>query len=241
LFWRQILLSVGFIAGLNVPVGAQSLPELSKPTKDAMLHVLAHEIGHAFLREFDLPIMGPEEDIADDFATVYIHLTWPDRAADIIGARARQNMLDGGEAIMFSEYRSDDQRAGRSVCVLYGQDPERYSDFAAEFGLEGEEADACRDFGPEVGRSWRRLIAQYTMPEGARVTEVGINGADTPYAQAARSMTDDAYTLLAGIDWHSRVTLVFDDCNGSAGWARGARRITICDAYLERFEAQLAE
>lgn len=36
----------------------------------ALVHVAAHEIGHAFLREFDHPVLSPEETIADDFATV---------------------------------------------------------------------------------------------------------------------------------------------------------------------------
>lgn len=85
------------------PVMAQSPPEVSQATKDAMLHVLAHEIGHAMLREFDLPIIGPEEDIADDFATIYVHMILPDRAENIISARARQHLLDDDQPEMFSE------------------------------------------------------------------------------------------------------------------------------------------
>lgn len=223
-------------------ISAQENTTVSQRTKDALLHVLAHEIGHAVLREFDLPILGPEEDIADDFATIYIHLTLPERAADIVAARATQNMADGVQPEMFSEYRHDKQRAGRSVCLLYGQDPDGYADLAAQFGLEGEEAANCADFATEVGRSWRRIIADYRMPEGTRVTEVGLDVDDTPAAQALASedFLEEAYILLSGIDWHSRVTLAVAECDGAGSWSRNGRRMTICDAYMMRFERQLS-
>ena len=224
-------------------ITAQERSNVSQRTKDALLHVLAHEMGHAMLREFDLPVLGPEEDIADDFATIYIHLTLPDRAADIIAARAAQNMADGTQPEMFSEYRNDDQRAGRSVCLLYGQDPDGYADLAAQFDLEGDDANNCRDFSTEVGRSWRRIIANYRMPQDIPVTEVGLVVADNPTAQALASedFLEDAYALMSGIDWHSRITVAFDQCDGGASWSRNRRRITICDAYIARFESQLAE
>jgi hypothetical protein len=222
---------------------AQTEVSLSQATQDALLHVLAHEIGHAMLREFDLPVLGPEEDIADDFATVYIHLMMPDRAGAIIAARARQNMSDGETAEMFSEYRSDDQRAGRSVCLLYGLDPERHADLAASFGLDGDPAADCRDFAPEVGRSWRRVIADHRMPDTARVTEVGRDFADTPTARAVQDsgLMEPAYQLLAGIDWHSQITLAVQPCEGASSWSRNGRRITICESYIQRFEEQLGD
>jgi hypothetical protein len=222
---------------------AQTEAPLSQATQDALLHVLAHEIGHAVLREFDLPVLGTEEDIADDFATVYIHMMLPDRAKAIITARAKQNMADGQTAEMFSEYRSDDQRAGRSVCLLYGLDPERHADLATSFGLDGDAAENCRDFAPEVGRSWRRVIANYRMPDAARVTEVSSDFADTPIARAVKSSAfmEPAFRLLAGIDWHSQITVAVQPCDSGSFWSRNGRRITICEAYVQRFEDQLGD
>jgi hypothetical protein len=220
---------------------ADTTAPLSKATQDALLHVLAHEIGHAMLREFDLPILGPEEDIADDFATVYIHMMLPDRAGAIVAARARQHMADGETAEVFSEYRSDEQRAGRSICLLYGLDPEHHEELARSFGLDGDAAEDCRDFAPEVGRSWRRIIETYRMPETALVTEVGSDFADTPTARsvAESGLMEPAYRLLAGIDWHSRITFAIEPCDGSSFWSRNGRRITICEPYIQRFEEQL--
>lgn len=216
--------------------------DLAPATQDALLHVIAHEMGHAMLREFDLPILGPEEDIADDFATVFLHLALPERAAAAVAARARQNLADGEAAGPFSEYRDDAQRAGRSVCLLYGLDPGRYQALADAFGLTGDEAAACRDFAPEVGRSWRRLLEAHRLPPGARVTEARVTLDDSPAAQAfaAAGLQDRALALLAWIDWHSQVTLAVQACDGGASWARNGRTITLCAAYIERFQQQLA-
>ena len=238
---RQLLLLALALAAGPSSARAQDGTDLSQRTMDALVHVVAHEIGHAVLREFDLPIIGPEEAIADDFATVYVHLTFPDRAESIVSARAEQNLADGQQTGRFSEHADDDWRAGRSVCLLYGLDPDRHAGLPARFALSDDEAATCRDLGPEVGRSWRRLIDAYRLPEGARVTEIRLTGDDMPLTRAigASELGDAARTLLSAIDWHSQITLSVEACDGSSEWSRNARKITICDAYVRRFEDQL--
>lgn len=210
---------------------------------DALIHVIAHEIGHAFLREFDLPIIGPEEAIADDFATVYVYLTFPERAVAIIRARAEQNLADGEKAGWFSEYSDDAQRAGRAICLLYGLDPEQYAGLQDQYGMSEDEAATCRDFAPEVGRSWRRYIDAHRLPAGARVTEVAFDGDDIPLVRALADsdLAAAVFTMLSAIDWHSQITLSVEKCDGSASWSRNGRKIRICDSYIARFERQLAE
>ena len=222
-----------------VPLAAQELPDAGA---NALLHVIAHEAGHAVLREFDLPILGPEEDIAEDFATAFIYLTLPDRAEAIIEARAAQHLADGDTPGPFSEYRPDVQRAGRMVCLLYGFDPERFSDLAARNGMSDDARRACADFAPELLRSWRRTLAPLWIDETARVTEVGLTVDPDLQAVAAdnaewgRVVRD----MLARIDWHSRISLVLAQCDGSAGWRRNGREIFLCSGYIDRMTAQLA-
>ncbi len=233
-------LSAGLVLLTSTATTAETV--LSAKARDALLHVVAHEVGHAVMREFDLPILGPEEDLADDFATLWIWTHFPERAEAIIEARAMQHMADGDQPEMYSEYRNADQRAGRALCILYAQDPKKFADMADRNGLEGEEADNCRDFGPEVGRSWRRVMSKYYMPSNARVTEVGFAVDDTAYAQALardQEFHEMSYQLLASIDWHSRIMLKIAECDGGAYWSRNGRRITICDAYVQRFNEQL--
>lgn len=229
------------LAVLSPVPPARAQDRLPPAAADALLHVVAHEMGHAMLREFDLPILGPEEDIADDFATVLLFLALPDRAGSAVAARARQNLADAEAAGPFSEYRSDAQRAGRSVCLLYGLDPDRHGSLAQDFGLTGDEAATCRDFAPEVGRSWRRILDAHRLPPGTRATEARVTLDDSPAALAFRAagLEEDALALLAQIDWHSQVTLAVEACDGGSSWARNGRQITVCSAYIDRFARQL--
>lgn len=221
------------------PAVAYELPE---PVADTLLHVIAHEAGHAVLREFDLPLLGPEEDIAEDFATTFIYLTIPDRAAQIIEARARQHRADGDTPGPFSEHRADAQRAGRMICLLYGFDPERFSDLADRNSMDADSRANCADMAPEVLRGWRRTLASLWIDPDARVTEVGLRVDPDLEARALanRPLIETALSMLSRIDWHSRVTLDIAQCDGSAGWRRNGRVIFVCSAYIDRMVAQLA-
>jgi len=42
--------------------------------EDVLMHVVLHEIGHALIREFDLPILGNEETMGDAFAATLAEL-----------------------------------------------------------------------------------------------------------------------------------------------------------------------
>ncbi|MEL7131926.1 MAG: hypothetical protein AAGK77_05895 [Pseudomonadota bacterium] len=63
------------------PVTAQEGPQ---QLDGALLQGVAHEASHAVLREFNLLILGPQENIAEDFAMVLVSLTPPDRAWRVI-------------------------------------------------------------------------------------------------------------------------------------------------------------
>ncbi|MEO0356732.1 MAG: DUF4344 domain-containing metallopeptidase [Pseudomonadota bacterium] len=236
----KILISLTLCLMLPAIAAAQAV---SNATKDAILHVIAHEMGHALIREFDLPILGPEEDMADDFATLWIHRTFPDRAADILTARALEHMSDPQQPGVFSEYRNDAQRAGRSICLAYGIAPDMYRGLAGQFEMSGDDAARCQDWGPEVARSWRRVWTPLLIPNDAPVTELGsfVDGSDYMQQFAASGVLDDALMMLAQIDWHSRITLNLAQCDGTAGWSRNGRRITVCEAYIRRFDQVLGD
>ena len=42
--------------------------EISPFAKNVVRHVLMHELAHALIREFDLPVLGNEENIADSLS-----------------------------------------------------------------------------------------------------------------------------------------------------------------------------
>ena len=221
-------------------LAAQAQTGLSKISEHVLMHVLTNEMGHALIREFDLPVLANEEVAADQFATYMLHRTLPDRVGDIVRARFQSFMIEGDDESPFSEYPDDARRAGYTLCFLYGLNPERHQAMAQEFGMTADEGAACRDTSSEIARSWRRILAPLAMPPEARVSEVAVIFGDGPWKTVMEEseVTRIVYDMLRGIDWHSQITLHFDHCDAGARWQRNGRRIQLCDALIERFEEQ---
>ncbi len=216
---------------------------LSTFTENVLTHVAIHEIGHALIREFDLPVLGNEEIAADAFATTYIVQNMPDQALDIITARAQSWESEMDEETIFSEYPDDIWRAGQMICLAYGLDPNTFETLARDGGITGDEAAACRERAPEISRSWRRIISPLRLPDGALVNEVFFPIGEGPWETAVRDSTlhNQLQQVLSSFDWHSQIALHFDHCEGGAGWSRNGRTILICDDLIERFETQNPE
>ena len=77
---KQHIQGVLIAACLATTATADTVPTHAQ---DLFLRTVAHEMRHALIREFDLPVLTFEEMIADDFATVFIGLYMPDRAVDV--------------------------------------------------------------------------------------------------------------------------------------------------------------
>ncbi|QPH53034.1 DUF4344 domain-containing metallopeptidase [Pontivivens ytuae] len=228
---------VSFLALLAaLPTAAQD--RMLSGTKRALTHIIAHEIGHALIREFDLPILGNEEVMADTFATIALHEATPNRIEEIILARVAAWRAENDAEQLYAEHPSDARRAAQAMCLLYGLDPDRFEPAARADGMTGEEAADCRDRVPEIARAWRRIVAPLRMPEGSRVTEVRVIVGEGPWEQALRRsrLPDTMEDLLAAFDWHSQITLHFDHCEGGASWSRNSRTILVCDDLIERLE-----
>jgi len=234
---RAALTSLAFSITASA-IAAQNA--LSEYTENVVSHVVLHELGHALIREFDLPILANEEVMADTFATFYVVQNMPDQSLALITARVRSFQAEMDEETVFAEHPDDVRRAGQMICLAYGLDPEKFEELARNSGMTGAEAASCRDTASEIGRSWRRLLAPLKRPEGTRVTEFqGIVG-EGPWKEAIMSseLTSTLHPVIASFDWHSLITLQFDNCDMGAVWYRNGRRILICDNLIARFEAQ---
>lgn len=213
---------------------------LSTYTENVLTHVVLHELGHALIREFDLPILANEEVMADTFATTYIVQNMPDRALAIITARAQSLDMEMDEESVFSEHPDDIWRAGQMICVAYGLDPSNFEQLARDSGMTGNEAANCRDSAPETGRAWRRMIDPLRIPPDAVVTEFQGQFGDSPWKDAVlnSNLIETLHPIMVSFDWHSLMTLQFDNCDEGARWLRNGRTILICDDLITRFEQQ---
>jgi hypothetical protein len=220
--------------------------ELTAFARDVTLHVVLHELGHALIREFDLPVLGNEETTADAFATHYLTAYLPDRALDVLSARTRSLMIEANEIpretwSVSGEHNSDARRAYQIAALALAADPQKYMPVAAGIGMPENDVRSARDYATEIHRSWRRILQPLWMPDGvasneARLVCDSLGGVVDQLC--ANGLADEFRTALERFDWHSQVTLRFVDGEGGAGWSRSKRTITVHGDYVRRFVEQ---
>lgn len=222
---------------------------LSNFARDVTMHVVLHELGHALIREFDLPVLGNEETMADAFATHYLTTHLPTRAFDVLEARIESLMIEAREVpraewSVRGEHNSDARRAFQIAALAIAANPERYGRLAKAVGMSASDLAKSKDYGTEIHRSWRRVLQPVWMPNGVASTESRIkhDENDSLLRQlAAGGLLRELAAVLQRFDWHSQVTIDFAAGDGGAGWSRSKRTITVRSGYVRRFVEQGAK
>jgi hypothetical protein len=153
-----------------------SLSRLDDPQRERVvefvvgnaLFTLGHELGHAVITEFNLPVLGREEDAADSFAalallhvgTDFTHSVLVDAAQGLMLLAAR-NARFGLRPAFYGEHGLDQQRAYTIVCLMVGSDPATFGDLAQRANLPTERQETCQIDFDQAKTSWLRLLGPH--------------------------------------------------------------------------------
>lgn len=155
------------IAATMAQAGA-SRSEAPREVGDAWLFVLFHELGHALIDAYQLPIAGREEDAADAIATLtLIHEGAPDAALD---AAVFWSLISTGEhsASQYADEHSlNEQRYFAILCTVYGSDPQKYAWLLDEGYLPPQRGPRCVQEYAREDASWSTLLAPWSKPIAA--------------------------------------------------------------------------
>lgn len=212
-------------------------------------HTLWHEAGHALISEFQLPVIGQEEDAVDSFATLSMlaeeDAARLERLLDVAQLwLISQDLSDSqGEApIYYGEHDFDAQRGLRVLCFVAGEGPGRAHEMTAQWGLPAERADTCEyDYSLALD-SWDTLLDQVARPQDRRPAKIKINytASDSDW----RAVLKDAELLeyvaeymASSFDLEDGITFEARDCaEANAFWDPDARTVTLCYELLEDYE-----
>jgi hypothetical protein len=216
-----------------------------------MLFVMLHELGHAVVSEFKIPIIGREEDSADNFAIVRLLQVGSAFSHRILVEAAKGWFLsdrrdrDDKEPLEFyDEHDLDKQRAYQIVCVMVGSDPVAFRDLANETKLPEDRQKTChRDYDTAVS-GWDAVLKPHRREADQPKTKIDVTygggmGKFDAYAQGFRALqmldvvADHAADQLA---WPIPFALETQSCGFiNAEWVTTMHKLTLCYELADDF------
>lgn len=212
-------------------------------------YVLYHEIGHMLIGELDIPVLGKEEDAADNLATLFL-LVEESEAADQVLVDSSDgwflsDVLNQSEtyedADFYGEHSLDVQRAFQLVCLMVGSNPDVFGDVATTAGLDEERQENCAFDYDQTLTSWDTVLAPH-------ITDTVNDAIDIIYEDSAdysevASLLKQAQTLenaaeygLSGYALPRRVQMVSRECGeANAHYDPELGEIVLCYELLDMF------
>ncbi len=172
---RLIFIVFLFFIALTNSLFAQE--ERNEKANDFVIHnslfVLYHEIGHLIISELDIPILGREENAADNFATLELLKIGTKEANNLLIDAANGWFLSAKESTseyisqeqFYGEHSLDVQRAYQIVCLMVGKDKEIFKQAADDVGLDPLRQESCYYEYLLAQESWEKVLKPYINQE----------------------------------------------------------------------------
>ena len=129
---------------------------------DALLFTTLHEVGHALVSVLDLPITGREEDAVDQLAALILVDNSEDGdEAAINGVRGLPDDESLDDLAFADEHALNGQRFYNVLCLVYGQDPQAYPEWASDGTLPEARAERCPEEYEQTRAAWQQLLRPY--------------------------------------------------------------------------------
>ena len=151
----------------------QEAEEGGEAVAGATLFTFFHELGHALIDLYDLPVTGREEDAVDQLATMILLEGGEEgETAAINGAwsflteeEEEEEQAEEGEEqeelAFWDEHSLDEQRFYNIVCWSYGKNPESFQYLVDDETLPEGRAERCPAEYDRMSRSWDALLEPY--------------------------------------------------------------------------------
>jgi hypothetical protein len=138
--------------------------EAAEAVDDSTMFVFFHELGHAMIDIYDLPVTGKEEDAVDQLATLIVADGSDEGAASVFNGALAFTVLDNGEldeSAFWGEHSMGLQRFYNIICLLYGQDPKTHKDLVNEDVLPKARAQRCPSEYQRIEKAWGTLLSPH--------------------------------------------------------------------------------
>lgn len=216
-----------------------------------MLFVTLHELGHGAVDQFSIPMLGREEDAADNFAIINLLQVGSAFSHRILVEAAkgwflsdRRDRTDKEPLEYYDEHGLDKQRAYQIVCVMVGSDPVQFKDLADETKLPGDRQKSCKRDFDVAASGWETTLKPHQHVDGQPKTKIDVTYGDGKgkfdvYAEGFRSLRllDVVADRVAdAFAWPAPFVLEIQTCGFiNAEWHRGQQKLTLCYELADDF------
>jgi Putative metallopeptidase len=216
-----------------------------------MLFVAAHEMGHAVISEFELPIVAREEDAADSLAIIgglravandFSHRVLEAAAWGLFWA-ARRDQDEGETPAYYGRHGLNEQRAYLIVCLMVGSDPVRFKALADETKLPEDRRRSCGWDFDTAARSWTKLLTPHRRADRPKaLIEVSYREAKGELAlfaewfRSIRFLEIFAEVFADLYVWPAPIKMEMRSCGEpGARWTIPSRTLHICYEMAQEF------
>lgn len=207
------------------------------------MFVMLHEAGHMLISELQLPVLGREEDAVDTLSSILLLEAHDETLDKVITDSADGWFLSdenreaaGGALAFWDTHGLDKQRAYQMVCMMVGQDPEGFKEFADSVDFPQERREECAGEYERALQSWNALLEPHSMPDGEKNTFTIAydepNQELAPYAQMLKDAKlleglSDAFAELYKLG--DGIQFIATNCGQpNAFWMPGERKLVYC-------------
>jgi hypothetical protein len=146
----------------TTPAGVTHAVAIVGPT----LEVFLHEVGHAVFDYLGVPVLGREEDAADQFAAYILLQFGKQDARRLITGVAYTEYVEASKPSTKKNPFADEhglpaQRFYNYLCLAYGADAKLFADVVEKGYLPKERAEGCADEYEQVTWAMKKLIWPY--------------------------------------------------------------------------------
>jgi hypothetical protein len=146
------------IASIAVRAGGDE-DETVKRLVATWLFVFFHELGHALIHQYDLPLTVKQEDVVDNFSAVLLIQAG---LGDYAALAAEYWIAEGESTIdraaLAGAHSLDLQRFYNVLCVVYGSDPHRFVPLVTRGFVKEERRRSCPAEYHDSVNAWETLL-----------------------------------------------------------------------------------
>jgi hypothetical protein len=215
-----------------------------------VLFLLGHEVAHALISVFKIPVIGREEDAADALATIAALKMGGSFAERVVINAARgwflsdqRDAKSGTPSGLYDEHGLDSQRAYYLVCLLVGGAPEKFAALADEVKLPKERQKTCHFDYSNAEWSWGEVLKPHKRKPGGPKTRIAVTYAPTEQfrllselGQRLRILESVAEWLSEDFAWKVPISLEMHEC-GKPGsrYFPTTKKVVVCYEIVREF------